>query len=199
MKSPLFMTMTSWAAVSAVLFAAQQSQGALLVTFDDTGTGITATVTGSLDLVGLTRVADDIDSPESAQTGTSTALVGLTVSDPNSDVYSGGDVTASGLSAAPQSGPTVSFGYQDGLVFVDWPTALNRVLTMGAGETFGWGQELLSDIGLGSLSTTPTTVWNNPNASGTSGSIQFVNAVPEPGLPFFLGLACLGVFVRRKR
>lgn len=191
--------MTSVGACAAALLSVPQARGAILVTFDDTGSGITATVSGSLDLVGLSRVADDIDSPESAQTGSGSALISLTVSDPNSDVYSGGVATASGLSAAPQSGPSVTFGYQGEFVFVDWQTALNGVLTLGAGETFTWGQELLSDIGLGTLSTVPVAVWNNPNAQGTSGSIQFVNAVPEPSFPLFLGLTCLGVCVRRSR
>jgi hypothetical protein len=103
---------------------------------------------------------------------------------------------------APSSHTTTeSFGYTGDQLYVPGATPLNAsAYTPAAGMSMTWSGMSLADIGLGSLSTTPMTVWNNPNAAGDVGAIQFVGSpITEPSSSLLLGLADLRFISRRKR
>jgi hypothetical protein len=59
-----------------------------------------------------------------------------------------------------------------------------------------WNGTTLAAIGLGSLTTTPVTVYRARGSSNDT--FQFVT-VPEPSAPALLGLGAIGLSIRRRR
>ncbi|YCM46978.1 PEP-CTERM sorting domain-containing protein (plasmid) [Verrucomicrobiaceae bacterium 227] len=192
--------------VSALLLmaTAQNSEAVITVAFEETGGDVVATISGELDLTGLTRGIDDNLGSRGVSAYTSTRLlqIGTSGDGGSFDRYSDGTHVAFTLSMAPSS-HTISetFGYTGDQLYVPGATPLNAsAYTPAAGMTMTWSGMSLADIGLGTLSATPITVWNNPNATGDAGAIQFVgSSVPEPSSSLLLGLAGLGFISRRKR
>lgn len=173
----------------------QSSDAAILVTFDDTADGvITATLSGSLDLGGLSGSPDPgfYDPQTQGDTDRLYSINGDT------SEYLSGIIVPSPLNMNPASGLNENFGFRPNILFVPVGTPVNGVLVID--DSFGswtWNAENLSDIGLGDLGTTPLTVWQNPNVDGAE--IRFVNAVPEPASAAIFGLAIFGLGLRRRR
>lgn len=175
----------------------QNSKAGITVEFEETGGNVVATISGSIDLSGLTLgINDNLGSRGSASYTTERFLqIGTAADGGTFDRYSGGVVTNSGLSLleAPDTVAhtvthtvTEAFGYVAGQLYVPGEIADNSPAytpTPGMTVTFTSitpGESTsLADIGLGGLSATPLAVWNNPNATGDAGSIQFVRPVPE--------------------
>ncbi len=160
-----------------------------------------ATLSGSLDLTGLVRVIDDLQRPSGTSNFNSDQYFAV---GPGNifDAYDGGDVFPHTISIMPDTiGVSETFGFDNQALAVPGSTSLNDPsYTPSAGQTITWSGQTLADIGLGSLSATPLTVWNNPNATGTAGAFQFVGVpVPEPSSSLLLCLAGLGLFSHRKR
>jgi hypothetical protein len=191
------------------------AQGVVLVSFDDRGRGISAQFSGSLDLVGLEfREDDTVPGIFVGSTARSTTFVAIW--DLPHDVYIGGDITLSGLEATNVDGVNLSFigytnitfgyslngvGPNNNALFVPGDTPLNGTIDASSLGSWNFPEETLADIGLGDLTTTPFTVWNNPNAEGLNGAIQFVRAapIPEPGSSVLLGWVAFGLLKRRNR
>lgn len=64
-----------------------------------------------------------------------------------------------------------NWGFNDEHFFVPGDTVLNGVFDVSPGQSAIWSEGNFSDIGLSWLTATPTTVWDNTNASGTDGSV----------------------------
>jgi hypothetical protein len=184
----------------SLILGATALQGAILVTFVESNGDVTASFSGSLDLVGLTRVGDD----NAGYAVTFNTVRFRILEARGSDSYSGGVSTASGLNSSPDVFKiTEDFGYyENNSFYVPQATALNSVYTIAGGQSLEWTGKTLTSIGLSALTTTPFAVWNNPNASGTDGSFQFVvGTVPEPASTvwFISAFFALLVFSRRRR
>jgi len=118
------------------------------------------------------------------------------------DRYGSGVSTSSGLTVPPSitSGISETFGYTNNFFYVPGSVPLNGIYTPSSGQSVTWVGETLDTIGLGGLTTSPTTVWNNPNASGFDGAFQFVNGtVPEPTSALMLSMGGFVCLIRRRR
>ena len=172
---------------------------AVTITFDDSGPDVIATVSGSLD---MTRFALDIDNG-----GVGNQVMGgngflFTVQDPNgeADVYGVGNASVVGLNVAPSTGMTTTFGFDGGSLYIPASQSSTGTYTVPAGSTYVWsGAATLADIGLGSLTTTPTVAFNIDGVTDTNDAIFYVRSVPEPGTSVFFGLALFGGLLRRRR
>lgn len=208
MKKTLFIHRAVTAPVlsaAALLLTAttQNSKAVITVMFEETGGNVVATISGSMDLIGLTRNLDDYLGSRGSGVANTTRLlqIGNTDDGGTGDRYAGGEVVDSPISMTFSSYiVSEAFGYADGTLWVPGATPLNATdYTPAAGMSMTWAGSSLADIGLDGLSPTPLTVWNNPNTSGDAGAIQFVGPVPEPSSSLLLGLAGLGLISRRKR
>lgn len=206
MLSPIFLALAKKKSAIFILstlsfiLAVPALNGAILVTFVESNGDVTASFSGSLDLVGLTRASDD----NAGYAVTFNTIRFRILEARGSDSYSGGVSTASGLNSSPDVfNITEDFGYYENVYFyVPQATPLNSVYTIASGQSLEWTGKTLTSIGLGALTTSPFTVWNNPNASGTDGSFQFVvGTVPEPASTacYISAFVALLVFSRRRR
>jgi len=188
--------------LSALLLAAtsQVSQGAITFTFDDSSGDVIATITGNISVVGL--VPNRVDNTGFQGVVSYSTTTFMQLGSPGDgqafDDYSGGDVSPSGLTVGPSSNTVVDrLGYIDEYVFVNSDTPVDGVFTVTPGQTMTWTGVNLADIGLGALTTTPTTVWNNPSATGIDGAIHFV-VVPEPSSVMLSLFGFVGLLRRRR-
>lgn len=181
----------------------QTAQSAILVTFEHQTTGIlTATITGTLDLNGLTRTDDDISVGRTRnRVGTGNQLSSLVA--PGYDSYQGELVASFGVNTPVSRNLSVSFGFNGNTIFLPSTVGLNETVVVDSTWGFwSWQNATLENIGLGNITSTPLTVWNNPNASGTDGAIQFVSIgsipVPEPSSNMLSAFAGLLIWRRRR-
>ncbi len=178
----------------AVGLFSSSATASILITFDDSAEGvITTTFSGSFNLIGL---AYDKEYSAVAYGASPTEL--YTVVGPY-DSYTGGTGTGFFINTSPSQGLNTAFGLDTGgEITVPTDTPLNGVFdSILITQTYQWNAENLSDIGLGSLSTTPITVWSNPHAPEGEGDVLFV-AIPEPASVSLLGfVSVLGFLIRR--
>jgi hypothetical protein len=178
------------------------ASGATLITFEETGGSVTATVSGTANLTDLSIQASRI--PVSSAGGSSVyanpAFLGIGGSS-NFDAYA--TITGSisiGLgttqfTATSSIGDFVGIGNGTG-------TGTNPVdLWLPSGYVSGdslsgissWSGESFASIGL----STGTYVWNW--GAGASADTLTINVIPEPTSSMFLGLGALGFVARRRR
>jgi hypothetical protein len=185
------------AAMGTLALTATSAQAAVILQFEESGGNVTATLTGTIDLTGLTRHGND-DSGFTGSLGNGSSLYVLKGAPAPHDRYANaGTATASGLTATPDSLSGGSFGYAGSAFFPDGPTPLNDPAYAPSG-TFTWTGKTLADIGLDALTTTPTTVWTITEAGGSGDTIQFA-LVPEPSTTALLGLGGLALILRRRK
>jgi hypothetical protein len=194
-------TMSLAAAMGTLALTAISAQAAVILQFEESGGNVTATLTGTIDLTGLTRHSDnDSSGPWVLGNGSSLYILNDGSVGPHDRYASAGAATASGLSATPDSlSGGEPFGFGGSAFFSDGGTPLNDPAYAPSG-TFTWNGTTLAGIGLSALTTTPTTVWTITEAGGSGDTIQFALApVPEPSTTALLGLGGLALILRRRK
>lgn len=203
----------------ALLFAAAVSltataNAAVVFRFENVGSDLVATVSGSLDLTGLTRIQDNITGTDVGMVGSLpysfggfdanfTPGWGIGYLYPSSqwDGYTGGSLSTTLLGAMTlpnfYSGPF--FWMRNDAVLVPPTTALNGIADYSTAYFFQWTGRSVSGFFGNALTTTPVTVWNNPNAAGDSGAIQFALAVPEATSSSMMLMAAGLIPLRRRK
>jgi len=156
------------------------------VVFDESGPTVTATVSGTVDLTGLTRDVNDHLSGSDINLFVTDRHFAWLFRDGGSgyDRYNNGTYTGATLpNVGPiASGNTISFGFltsgsqfPKSALYVHPSTPLNGVVTYS--QTFTWAESTLADIGLGSLTDTPVAVWQAPSGD----EIRISNGTPPSG------------------
>lgn len=175
---------------------------AVLITFQQDGPHVTATLSGSIDFFFLNSTpSKDLTSPTHSSGGDNTQLW---VDDTTPfDVYMSGVFTESPLTVAPDtpdgagfSGLT-NFGYEGQLLFV--PADWSQFDTHTVEGTWRWSNNTLAGIGLGSLTATPEVVYSIVSANGDVKDTISINTVPEPSSTLLLGLGAFSLVARRHR
>jgi hypothetical protein len=188
------------------------ANAAIVIRFEEvppeTGSSIittTATATGFLDLTGVTPFRESTSgittNSTSASFNSSGELFSFGTFDStgSSDYYSGFPVaTTLSFSRSPQVGTDTTFRIFSGFLYLPSTASDNEIFSadeiVGRWEwRFGGGLDFL---GLGDLTTTPTTVFQLDG--GVQDTIQFA-LVPEPASSVLLGLGGLAFLARRKR
>jgi hypothetical protein len=192
-------TMSLAAAMGSLVLTATSAQAAVILEFEESGGNVTATLTGTIDLTGLTRHSDnDSSGPWVLGNGSNLYVLNQGSVGPHDRYAFAGTATASGLTATPDSLSGLEpFGFGGAAFFSDGGTPLNDPAYAPSG-TFTWNGTTLAGIGLSALTTTPTTVWTITEAGGSGDTIQFA-LVPEPSTTALLGLGGLALILRRRK
>ena len=167
---------------------AGEADGAITITFEETGGDVIASTSGSVVVPSTTLV----NFSGTFLVGTANRLSWL---DGNIDRYSGGSFGGLTLSLVPTSGSGDAFGIEDEFIYFEAPVGVGTTYTPTT--TWTWTGQTLSSIGLGSLSTSPTLVYTADN--GETVSIVAASAVPEPSSALLFGLGALGFATHRRR
>ena len=172
------------------------TQAVVIVTFAQSGSNVTATLSGSLNLPPVgDRFFDDSNAAFDNVSGSTTSLFAGKTGAPFGDIYGSGLSFSSGISQNPDSfnGP-FSFGYTNTFLTVEGSSLPGGTVTPTG--TWTWNNTTLAGIGLGSLTTTPLIVYQAAGAG--KDTIQFA-AVPEPSASVLLGLGATALLLRRRR
>ena len=200
MKTNQIKTSMSLAAALATFALTPQAEAGVVMSFEEVGTTVVATVSGSfsIDIAPAGVSGGPVNS--SLAGGSSTSLYALS---PNWRYSTPGTAsTVDGLTGP--SSWTGSIGYIGGTFY--WDSALGAA-TLPAGtdvssataSTITWNGKDLDNIITGGLTTTPVTAWTL-NGGAASDTITFVAApVPEPSTTALLGLGGLALILRRRK
>jgi len=188
--------------------SSQEARGVLLFTFDDSGSNVTATVTGSFDSSTLSTTQDlsPLSAPGFFSAAVGNFLAFSTIPANPGNAFSGADFT--GLNSLlgfdfvditnPLSGYIEFLDNRDG----------SGLIFLAAGQTVFDADSLADnvavfdaasfsdiDIAFDSLSPTPTTVIAIPNGGDV---IQFAG-IPEPSISLLSILTLITVILQRRR
>jgi len=184
--------------LSLGLLAIGGANATVLISFNETGPQVTATLSGTFDLSGMTRDVDDDFAGSDIVSFTPTNFAWL-FRDGGSgyDRYQGGSAVGT---MRPTVNPilnsgAISFGNLGNAFYVDPTTPLNG--TVSVSNTLTWAESSLADIGLGSLADTPVTIFQGAGASPDF--IQIVAVVPEPSSTLLVSAAGFALLMRRRR
>lgn len=179
-----------------LLSLSDSAQAVVLVTFAQSGSNVTATLSGSLRLPTFASRFVDEGSPSPYAVLGSTDSLSATVAPDLIDVYLGTHFS-SGLNQNPDSfSDLVSFGYAGLFLIVN--STIEPSSTIMPTGFWQWNNKTLADIGLDYLTTTPVIVYETGGSVRTD-TIQFVAAVPEPSSAALLGLGAATLAFRRRR
>lgn len=167
------------------------SQAAVIVQFEQVGSDVVATWSGSIDAGSWTNDFTQLSATFAGANG----LYGVAL---DYETYDGGSASVTTLNGTVDSF-TGSAGFIDGEFFVagvdDNAAPLSSIYdfdSLGVSQTFE--NNTLADIGADSFDN--TLAWTS-SAGGTN-TISFTT-VPEPSSTALLGLSTLGLLLRRHR
>lgn len=178
------------------------SEAGIVILVSDDGSNLSLTVSGSLDLSGITTAGTvTIDDDFLADTGNSL------YSRPDTyheaffvGTWSGTDVVdvASTLTQSPSTGSGDTFGFDQNILF--WDVGLgsgNSVITPVNTWTFT-GQTVSSVFGT-NLDAGNVLLWTSDFGSNDTISIGLASGVPEPSSAVFVCFSGIGLLLRRRR
>lgn len=175
-------------AITLILFVmlGQKSHAVVIIYFEQKGGDVIATTTGS---IIVPNTYDLTFSGNFAQANANSLL--LTTSD--TDRYRFGTSLGIGPTVNPSSTSGTSFGFDQDALFVPATTAARSFFTPDTQWT--WFSTDLASIGLGALTSDPTTAYTTPFGEDV---IRFA-VVPEPSSAMLLSIASFFILGARRR